>query len=275
MQKKRNIILYSVGALAALVAGVTVNNILSSSSQEPQPERVQQVNYEQTEVLVANNDIGIGEPLKVTDVRWQSWPSDSVLEGMIRRDDNVNLHELLKDVRTRSMIFRGEPIISQKLIYPDDGGFMSSVLPKGMRGIAVKISVVTSAGGYIKPLDRVDIYLVREVKGKAISELVMKNVKVLAIDDENLTKKEKNVDRLSNVNTATVEVTPLQAQFLAKISKMGDLTMALRSLAENDPGGMPVLVGRFAAEARRTATSLHDGSGITVIGGRQTRIIQY
>ncbi|WP_051928947.1 Flp pilus assembly protein CpaB [Thermopetrobacter sp. TC1] len=273
MQKKREIILYSVGAVAAIAAAVAVNSMFSAP--EPEPKPVPQVRNEQVKVLVASKNVGIGDPLRVDDVRWQSWPKHSVLPGMIKYEGDINLEEVLKNVRTRSMIFAGEPIMPQKLIYPDDGGFLSSVLHKGMRGIAVKISVVTSAGGYIKPLDRVDIYLVRKVKGKAISELVMRNVKILAIDRENLTKKDDKVDASPSVNTATVEVTPLQAQFLAKISMMGRLTLALRSLAENDPGGMPELVGRFAAEARRTASTLDTGSGIAVIGGRQTRIIQY
>ena len=274
MQKKREIILYSVGAAVAIAAAVAVNSMFSAP--EPKPKPAPQVNHEQIRILVANKDIGIGDPLRVEDVHWQSWPKNSVLPNMIKESPDINLQELLNNVRTRSMIFAGEPIMRQKLIYPDDGGFLSSVLHKGMRGIAVKISVVTSAGGYIKPLDRVDIYLVRKIKGKAISELVMKNVKILAIDKENLTNKEDKIDASSSVHTATVEVSPLQAQFLAKISMMGRLTLALRSLAENDPGGMPELVGRFAKEARRSASMLDDGgSGITVIGGRQTRIIQY
>ena len=105
MQKKREIILYSVGAVAAIAAAVAVNSMFSAP--EPKPKPVPQVRNEQIKVLVANKNIGIGDPLTVDDVRWQSWPKKSVLPNMIKYKDDINLEKALKNVRTRSMIFAG------------------------------------------------------------------------------------------------------------------------------------------------------------------------
>ena len=42
---------------------------------------------------------------------------------------------------------------------PNENGFMSAILPKGMRAISVTVSAETGAGGFILPNDRVDVLL--------------------------------------------------------------------------------------------------------------------
>ena len=69
-------------------------------------------------------------------------------------------------------------------------GFMAAVLPKGMRAVAVDISPESGAGGFILPDDHVDVVLTRRDKAaekatgveKFISETILRNVRVLAVD---------------------------------------------------------------------------------------------
>ena len=124
-----------------------------------------------------------------------------------------------------------------KLIKADGSGFMAAILPSGMRAISTEISPETGAGGFILPNDRVDVILSRrdrEAEKQAgvdvhTSETILSNVRVLAIDQ---TVEEKNGQRVVVGKTATLELTPRQAETLALSRQLGTLSLALRSLAD-------------------------------------------
>ena len=114
---------------------------------------------------------------------------------------------------------------------------MAAILPAGMRAISTEISPETGAGGFILPNDHVDVILSRRDKeaekaaGVEVhtSETILTNVRVLAIDQ---TVEEKNGQRVVVGKTATLELTPQQAETLARAQQMGTLSLALRSLAD-------------------------------------------
>jgi pilus assembly protein CpaB len=102
-----------------------------------------------------------------------------------------------------------------------------------MRAVSTEISPETGAGGFILPNDRVDVILSRRAKDGSSappsSETILTNVRVLAIDQ---TVEEKNGQRVVVGKTATVEVTPQQAETLAQSRQTGTLSLALRSLLD-------------------------------------------
>ncbi len=65
----------------------------------------------------------------------------------------------VKGSMTRDSFLRGEPMRRDKLVKGGAGGFMSAILPSGMRAVAIKIdnSGDSTAGGFILPNDRVDV----------------------------------------------------------------------------------------------------------------------
>jgi pilus assembly protein CpaB len=139
-------------------------------------------------------------------------------------------------VRARaSDLFEGEPVSDRKIIAPDSAGFMAAILPKGMRAISVRISAESGAGGFILPNDRVDVILITKQTEAAaaphVSEAVLTNVRVLAIDQTFQTN-EKG-EQVVVGKTATLELDPKQAEILAMVESSGQLTLALRSLADH------------------------------------------
>jgi pilus assembly protein CpaB len=115
---------------------------------------------------------------------------------------------------------------------------MSAILPAGKRAVATKIAADTSAGGFILPNDRVDVIMTRQsgtanngATPKYETETILNNVRVLAIDQ---TIEEKNGEKVVVGQTATLELTPQQAQILTVAQQMSErLTLALRSLADS------------------------------------------
>jgi pilus assembly protein CpaB len=114
---------------------------------------------------------------------------------------------------------------------------MAAILPAGMRAISTEISPETGAGGFILPNDRVDVILSKREKnpdrsGSADvvkSEIILSNVRVLAIDQA---PKEKDGQNAVVGKTVTLELRPEQAETLARARQSGTLSLALRSIAD-------------------------------------------
>jgi pilus assembly protein CpaB len=66
-----------------------------------------------------------------------------------------------------------------------------------------------------------------------VSEAVLRNVRVLAIGQE---IEIKDGEKVATGKTATLELSPRQAETLALAQSMGELSLSLRSLADANPG---------------------------------------
>ena len=220
------------GLIAALIA-------MNLSRPAPAPEPTTAVNTPtvNAQVLVASADIPVGTTLKADSVQWADWPSTGISAKFIKRvgagDSQI---EPVVGAIARASFYTGEPISEAKLIRSDQG-FMSAILPAGMRAVATKIAADTSAGGFILPNDRVDVILSKREKNAGLanspdivnSEIILSNIRVLAIDQA---PKEKDGQKVVVGKTATLELTPAQTETLALSQQLGTLSLALRSIAD-------------------------------------------
>jgi pilus assembly protein CpaB len=224
--------------LAVAVGAGGIAAYLASGSKEPPPEPPPPVvQIETTEILVAKGDINMGQVVAAQDIQWQTWPVSAASSYFVRRKDRPNAIDQLTGSIARSPFVAGEPIREAKLIKANGSGFMAALLPSGMRAVSTEISPETGAGGFILPNDRVDVLLTRrdrEVERTTgveahVSETILTDVRVLAIDQ---TIEEKNGQRVVVGRTATVELSPRQAETLAVSRQRGVLSLALRSLID-------------------------------------------
>lgn len=169
----------------------------------------------------------------------------------------------------REPILAGEPIVGRKIVRAGDSGYMAAYLEPGMRAMAVSVTVETAAGGFILPGDRVDVLLTRELnlgnagapessRARFASSTVMQNVKVLAIDQT--TRADEDEQAVVGA-TATLELSPNDAEALALAKSEGELSLVLRSYA--DAGGPS---GRVAApRAESAAVRVHRGDDVETV----------
>jgi pilus assembly protein CpaB len=195
------------------------------------------------EVLVAKNDIQLGQAVKPDDLQWQSWPASTASNAFIRRDNRPEAQTQIAGSIARVPLMQGEPIREQKLVRAEGSGFMAAILPAGMRAVSTEISAETAAGGFILPNDRVDIVLTRRLKNPdgansngptggndlILSEVILTNIRVLAIDQA---PKEKDGQNAVVGKTVTLELKPDQIATLAASRQGGTLQLALRSLVD-------------------------------------------
>ena len=222
---------------AAVLAAFLAKGFLG---EKPKTQVVEVNKAEMIEVLVTSKDIKIGGLLSGSSMSWQSWPKKAVAEHMITRKAKPQALKEFENARARAELFSGEPVSTRKIILSGDAGFMAAILPKGMRAIAVRVSVETGAGGFILPNDRVDVLLTRKLDGsgttaRTVTETVLTNVRVLAVDQTYSASSDGKNGQVaeSKINTATLELNPRQTEVVALAETTGQLTLSLRALADN------------------------------------------
>jgi len=224
----------------AILAGGAAALMMGGGDPAPVPQVVEAPPSMRTvEVLVAAVDLPMGQSLKAADLRWLAWPADSAPNAVIKRTEFPNGLEETTGSIARSNFFGGEPIRREKLIKADGSGFMSAILPAGMRAVAISIDTrgATSAGGFILPNDRVDIIRTfRDDESSRsggvdvhMSETILANIRVLAIGQN---VQDRNGEKVVTGETATLELTPAQAELITLAQKIGQLSLSLRSLAD-------------------------------------------
>jgi pilus assembly protein CpaB len=190
------------------------------------------------EVLVAKSNLDTGQVVGANDVGWQTWPAASAGSSFIRKPDRPDAIKDFVGAIVRSPVLAGEPIRDSKVVAGKGGGFMAAILPHGMRAVAIDVQPDTGVGGFILPNDHVDIVLTRRDKAaekvtgveRFISETVLRNVRVLAIDQN---VEDKEGQKVAIGKTATVELDPHQAETLALSRQLGTLSLTLRSLLDS------------------------------------------
>ncbi len=231
--KRARVVVLAIAFTAALGAAWVAKKIVSGPREV---ERVE-TTVGATDVLVAATAINLGDSVRADDLKWQQWPIEGVTPGLITRSAQPDAPTQLSGAVARAPFIAGEPIKEQKLIKISEGGVMAAILPAGMRAISTPIREETAAGGFILPNDRVDVILSHKMrvgsKEEPVSEAVLRNVRVLAIGQE---IENKDGEKVATGKTATLELTPRQADVLALAQSMGELSLSLRSLADATPG---------------------------------------
>ena len=195
--------------------------------------------------MVAAGELVQGQALDEKSLRWQSWPKESVSAGFISREAKPDALTSFTGALVRSHFVAGEPIREEK-IARGAAGMLAAMLPPGKRAVAIRVSAESTAGGFILPNDRVDV--IQNISSSAEgsprtqSRTLLRNVRVLAVDQ----KADETKGQLVVVGkTATLEVSPAEAEIIASAQAAGTLSLALRSIADLDE--KPVSPGRAAS----------------------------
>ena len=222
----------------AILSGGGAAMMMRKSEPPPAPPRAAPQTVNMSNVLVAVADVPMGQTLRAADLRWQPWPADAVPGGLITKNQAPDALEQTVGSIARTNLLGGEPIRRERLIKAD-GGFMAAMLPSGMRAVAISIDNrgATSAGGFILPNDRVDILRTSQDNdaGRSgggsvqVTETILSNIRVLAIGQA---VQERNGEKVVTGETATLELTPSQAEAVTLAQKVGQLSLALRSIAD-------------------------------------------
>jgi pilus assembly protein CpaB len=227
-----------IGALiVAAVTAVTAKNMFSGAGAPS--AAATPVVPAGPEVLVATRALPVGTIIDAEAFRFQRWPEGLVQPAYyIKGKPGVVPAQLIGTV-VRNEITAGQPFTQGSLIKPGERGFLAAALGPGMRAVTVPVSATSGVAGFIFPGDRVDIVLTQDVAGGGegaplrVSETVMRNVRVLATDQRMDAKGEDGKAVVQRFTMVTLEATPKLAEKIAVAQRIGDLSLSLRSIADN------------------------------------------
>jgi pilus assembly protein CpaB len=227
-------------------------------------------------VLIARKPIERGQILRPDDLAWEPWPEGGIAKNYILL--GMRSPETYSGWVARQPIAVGEPLIESKIVAPGNRGFLSAVLHPGMRAVSVPVTVTSGISGFVFPGDFVDLIVTYAVQDRPrpgaapgttgpllehkISETVLRNVRVIAIDQ----KLDSKPGEATIAKTATLEVTPKQSEIIALASEMGKLSLSLRSLVPGpDEVNETQVAGSPAAGDARDASDGHPVSNIRTV----------
>ena len=187
------------------------------------------------QVLVARNALRTGQLIKPEDLRWQPWPQGAlpqtyIIEGKRPLSDFVGA--------VARISFRiGQPIIDTDIVMPGSRGFLAAVLQPGLRAVSVPATATSAVSGFIYAGDRVDVLLTHTLKAEGTgtehqaTETVLRNARVIAMDQK---LDFSPGDKPEVGKTATLELTAKQTEIVTLAVKMGELSLVLRSLQDEE-----------------------------------------
>ena len=227
-----------VGAL--IIAGVTAfmaKNMFSGSAAPQAAAAVQAPQPVGPKILVATRALPIGTIIGPDSFRYQPWPQELMENAYFVEGQNVDLNKLNGTV-VRTAISAGQPITQGALVKPGDRGFLAAALGPGMRAVTVSVSAQSGVAGFVFPGDRVDIVLTQTVDGSdgpalRTSETIIRNVRVLATDQRTTTEDKDGNTEVKVSSNVTLEVTPRIAEKIAVAQSIGQISLSLRSIADN------------------------------------------
>ncbi|MCF7481309.1 Flp pilus assembly protein CpaB [Vibrio sp. J1-1] len=145
-------------------------------------------------------------------------------------------------------IYEGELVNPNRIAVLGEGVTLAAMIPEDKRALTIRVNDVIGVAGFLLPGNKVDVL---NTKGNGTST-VLKNIKVLAVDQTARTKDNKPVI----VRAVTLEVSPKEAEKLLTEKSKGSIQLALRN---------PLTVDK--APPKRTYTPR---PSVTVIKGSQT-----
>lgn len=231
-----------IGAL--IIAGVTAvmakNMFTGASAPQAQAGPMTPAAQEGPHVLVATRALPVGTIVDAEAFRYQPWPEGLVQDAYFVRggEGSVDPSSLIGTV-VRTEITAGQPVTQGSLIRPGERGFLAAALGPGMRAVTVPVSATSGVAGFIFPGDRVDLVLTQEVTGGGdgpalrVSETIIRNIRVLAVDQRINARDEEGNQVAQSTSTVTFEATPRITEKIAVAQQIGQLSLSLRSLADN------------------------------------------
>jgi pilus assembly protein CpaB len=193
------------------------------------------------QLLVARHAIPIGKFITAEDLKWQEWPASAATGAFIEQKADPEALEKMAGAVARFDMVEGEPVTITKAVHPGDASSMAAMLNPNMIATAIEIAPETAAGGFIQPNDRVDVIMTREITGGNTgantvqnfrSDLILANVRVLAIDGVYGLPPEEGREPLLIGTRATLELTQQDSTLLSAAKRAGDLSLTLRSITD-------------------------------------------
>src|SRR5262249_9224199 len=130
-------------------------------------------------IVVASKPLRFGMEVTQAQLKEIGWPDAALPAGSFAKIADVLTGKRI----ALSAIEPNEPVLSNKITSPGQRAPLSAMLRDGLKAVTIRVNDVDGVGGFVLPGDRVEVSLTRQIdKTNATSEVVLQNVRVLAVD---------------------------------------------------------------------------------------------
>ncbi len=218
--------------IVASVASLLLYRFLSST--RPQTAKAAPVTIK---LAIASRNLEVGTILKEADVRLEDW-AGSAPDGAFTHVQDV----IGRGVTTNMMA--KEPILETRLAPKGAGGGLASMIPEGMRAVAVRVNDVAGVAGFVTPGMRVDV-LISGTPGNTSAQVsalgmqaktMLQNIEVLSAGQDYKKDAEGKPQLVQVVNLLA---TPEQAEMLSLASMQTNIQLVLRNPLDRETAKTP------------------------------------
>ncbi|MDH3588850.1 MAG: Flp pilus assembly protein CpaB [Gammaproteobacteria bacterium] len=178
-----------------------------------------EANVNSDNIIVAAMEIPYGAKVETQHLRMIEMPAGSAPEGSI--EDPAEIEGRVATVT----VMRGEILLENRFAEHLSGSTLSAIVSPNMRAVTVRVDDVVGVAGFLLPGNRVDVVASRKVKTRAVADIILSDLKVLAVDQTTSTDKNEPII----VRAVTLEMLPEQAIDLVKARQEGKIQLTLRN----------------------------------------------
>lgn len=212
MAKKRAFTMITLSVIMGVVAAWMARNYILTAGQAPETRMAS--------VVAADLAIPFGTKVESRHLKLLEMPAEYVPPGSYSAVEDVI------DLVTVQPIVSGEILMKARFANNEEGSTLAALVGKNMRAVTVRVDDVIGVAGFLLPGNRVDVLASRrEQNRRASAETILRDIKVLAVDQTAATEKNEPVI----VRAVTLEVAPPQAEVLFRAREEGSIQLTLRN----------------------------------------------
>jgi pilus assembly protein CpaB len=220
-------------------------------------------------IVVASKPLRFGAELSASALREVAWPEEALPVGSF-----ATISDALSGGRrlVLTAIETNEPVLRTKITGPGQRATLSALIRDGMKAVTIRVNDVEGVAGFVLPGDRVDVSLTRQAEKSATTDVVLQNVRVLAVDQSADERSEKP----AVVKAVTLEVDTPSAQKLSLAASVGTLSLMLRKAGEGSADfARQMTLSDLSAPSVPVAQTVRDDSMTTVTVIRASKSQEY
>ena len=226
MVKRRGILLIFLSLLMAIGAAFVANEWIVARVM---PDQTAEDNS--AHVVAAAMSIPFATKVEERHLKLVEIPEGLTPEGFFETVEDV-----VGRVSTTN-IARGEILVAERFRAHKTGSTLAALVNENMRAVTVRVDDVVGVAGFLLPGNTVDVLASRKLTNKrAITETILKNIKVLAVDQTASAEDNEPVI----VRAVTLEMLPKQAETLFRARTEGTIQLTLRNPMEKEHVPPPV-----------------------------------
>jgi pilus assembly protein CpaB len=203
--------------VAAVACGLVASYLTSRMLAQQQPAEDDKV-----KVLVAKQKIALGTLIREPE---KYFVEKEFIKGQEPKAALTSFDQI-KDKRLNKTINTDYHLTPDDLMDKNTKGSLQAEIPPGYRALAITVRADTNVAGFVLPDARVDVVFTQRAGEKdSISKTILQNMRVLAVDTQDIRDGEKHA---LTASTVTLLVKPEEAEVITMARGLGEISLVLR-----------------------------------------------